>query len=106
MLALDRFLSPILGFEGNIPIPAIPASAQPPSGEVDSDPSTGASASMPRIQASKRKATAIQTPQKKARKAAGKSQGGIKINEPAPTTPAPNPPSSSGKGILILQSKR
>jgi hypothetical protein len=44
MQALDNFISPIPGFEGDIPILTITVLAQPPGGEVDSDPSTGASA--------------------------------------------------------------
>jgi hypothetical protein len=42
---MDIFISPILGFEGDILIPAIPVSAKPPSGEADINPSIGASAS-------------------------------------------------------------
>jgi hypothetical protein len=97
MQTLDNFISPIPNFEGDILIPAIPVLAQPPGGEADNDPSTGASAGVPRTRAGKRKATAHPTPQKKAKKVAGKSLGGIKINEPAPT-----PPSDPTKGIPIL----
>jgi hypothetical protein len=73
MHALDNFISPIPGFEGDILIPAIPVSTQPPGGEADSDPSTGASADAPRTWAGKRKGTASPTPQKKAKKDVGKS---------------------------------
>jgi hypothetical protein len=76
-----------LGFEGDISIPAILVSAEPPRGEADSDPSTGASAGALRARAGKRKATANLTPQKNTSKAAGKPLGGIKINEPLSTTP-------------------
>jgi hypothetical protein len=65
MQALDSFISPIPGFDGDMPIPAIPVSAQPPSDEVTSDPSTGASTSTSRTWAGKRKTTANLTPQKK-----------------------------------------
>jgi hypothetical protein len=62
MQGLDSFLSLIPGFEGDIPIPAIPISARPPGGESISDPSTGASASISKTWASKRKANANSTP--------------------------------------------
>jgi hypothetical protein len=75
MQALDSFISPIPSFEGDIPIPAIPVSAQPPGDEADSDPSTGASAGIPRTQARKRKATANPSPTKKTKKAPGKPPG-------------------------------
>jgi hypothetical protein len=75
MQTLDNFISPIPDFEGDIPILAIPVSAQPPSSEAESDPSTGASVNASRTQAGKRKATANLTPQKKAKKAAGKPLG-------------------------------
>jgi hypothetical protein len=106
MQALDSFISPIPSFEGDIPILAIPVSAQPPGGKADSDPSTGASVGVPRTRASKRKATANPTPQKKTKKYVGKPLGGIKINEPVQTTPASTPPSIPRKGILILQLSR
>jgi hypothetical protein len=88
MQDLDSYIFPIPGFEGDIPIPAILVLARSPSGELASDPSAGAS----KTQAGKRKATATPTPQKKAKKATGKSLSGIKINEPAPkASPALNP---------------
>jgi hypothetical protein len=101
MQALDSFASSIPGNEGDIPILAIPVSTQHPSGKAHSDPFTGASAGALRTQAGKRKATANLTPQKKTNKAAGKSLGGIKINEPALF-----PPSGPRKGIPILRSSR
>jgi hypothetical protein len=100
MQALDSFISPIPDFEGDIPIPAILVSAQPPGGEADSDPSTGASVSTPRTRAGKRKATANPSPQKKA---TWKPLGGFQINKPAP---ALTPPSGPRKGIPIHQSRR
>jgi hypothetical protein len=45
MQALDSFISPIPGFDGNIPILAIQVSVRPPGNESIDDPSTGASAS-------------------------------------------------------------
>jgi hypothetical protein len=45
MQALDNFISPIPGFDGDILIPAIPVSAQPPGDESTSDPSARVSAS-------------------------------------------------------------
>jgi hypothetical protein len=76
MQALDSFISPIPGFEGDIPTLAIPVLAQPPGGEADSDPSTGASTGMPRTREGKRKVTANLTPSKKTKKAAGRPLGG------------------------------
>jgi hypothetical protein len=54
---LDTFISPIPGFEGDIPIPAIPVSARPPSGEAIDDPSAEANVGASKTRASKRKAT-------------------------------------------------
>jgi hypothetical protein len=62
MQALDSFISPIPGFEGDIPIPAIPILAQPPGDESTSDSSAGVSASALKTWAGKRKATANPTP--------------------------------------------
>jgi hypothetical protein len=90
---LDRFISLIPGFDGDIPILAIPISAQPPGNESMSDPSAEASASTLKARAGKQKATANPTPQKKAMKATGESAGGIKINELALNAPALTPKS-------------
>jgi hypothetical protein len=73
MQALDSFISPIPGFDGDILFSAIPVSAQPPGGESVGDPSTGASASASKTQAGKWKASVKPPPQKKAKKALGKS---------------------------------
>jgi hypothetical protein len=83
MQALDSFISPIPGFEGDIPIPAMPISARSPSGESANDPSARASAGASKTHAGKRNAFANPIPHKKAKKAMGKSTGGIKINKPA-----------------------
>jgi hypothetical protein len=91
MQALDSFISPIPGFDGDIPIPTILVLAWPPSDESTSDPSTRASAL--KTQGGKKKTIANLTPQKQARKTMGRSAGGIKINEPAPTAPTLTPPS-------------
>jgi hypothetical protein len=104
MQALDNFISPIIGFDGDILIPAVPFSAWPPGDESVSDPSTGASASKTR--AGKWKPTTNPTPPKKVRKVMGKSSGRIKINEPSPKAPASTPPSSPQQKILIHRSKR
>jgi hypothetical protein len=102
MQALDSFISPILVFEGDIPIPAIPILAQSPSVESRSDMSDGASVGASKNQAGKRKATATLTTQKRAKKTAGKSANGIKINEPAPKASlALTPFSNSRKKIPI-----
>jgi hypothetical protein len=79
MQTLDIFISPIPGFDGDIPILAIVVSAQPPSDESVSDPSTGASASKTR--ASKQKACQPYSLEK-AKKTTGRSLSRIKINEP------------------------
>jgi hypothetical protein len=82
MLALDSFISPIPGFEGDIPIPAIPVSTRYPSSESASDLSVGAGAGASKTQTGKRKSAATLTPQKKSKKVTGKSSTRIKINEP------------------------
>jgi hypothetical protein len=53
MQDLDNFISPIPGFEGDIPILAIPVSPRPPSGEAINDPTTGASDGASKTWASK-----------------------------------------------------
>jgi hypothetical protein len=93
MQALDNFISPIPGFEGDISIPTIPVSARPPDDESISDPSVRAGASALKAWAGKWKATANSIPSKKAKKATGKSADGIKINEATPKTSALTPPS-------------
>jgi hypothetical protein len=62
MQALDNFISPIPGFDGDILILAIPVSARPPGDESTSDPSAGASASALKTQVGKRKAIANSHP--------------------------------------------
>jgi hypothetical protein len=64
MQYLDSFISPIPGFDGDIPILAIPVSARPPGGDAIDDPSAQSIASVSKTQASKRKATANPTPPK------------------------------------------
>jgi hypothetical protein len=65
MQGLDSFISPIPGFEGDIPIPAIPVLTQSPSSESASDLSAGASAGSSKTQTDKQKVAAYLTPQKK-----------------------------------------
>jgi hypothetical protein len=103
---MDIFISPILIFEGNIPIPAILISARPPGDESVTDPFTRASASASKTQVGKWNAAANLAPQKKAKKTAGKSPGGIKINELAPKVHTPTPPSGPQARIPIHESKR
>jgi hypothetical protein len=57
MQALDSFISPVPSFDSDILIPAAPVSARPPSDELTSDPSTGASASTLKFRVGKRKET-------------------------------------------------
>jgi hypothetical protein len=45
MQALDNFISPVCGFDGDIPIPAIPILVRSPGVGPTSDPTIGASAS-------------------------------------------------------------
>jgi hypothetical protein len=104
MHALDSFISPIPGFDGDIPILAISVLARPSGDKPTSDPSTRASASKTRV--SKQKATANPIPQKKAKKATGRSSSVIKINDSAPKAPASTPPSGPRQMIPIHHSKR
>jgi hypothetical protein len=71
MQALDIFISPILDFDSDISILAVPVLARPPGDKPVSDPSVEASASIPKTWASKRIATANPTPQKKAKESHG-----------------------------------
>jgi hypothetical protein len=71
MQALDSFISPIPGFDRDVPILAIPVLTQSPGNEITSDPSAGVGASASRTRAGKRKTTANLTPQKKPRSARG-----------------------------------
>jgi hypothetical protein len=99
MQDLDNFISPIPSFEGDIPIPAMPISAHPPGDKAIDKPSTETSASKTR--ASKQKATANPTLQKKAKKTTGKCSSGIKINKPMTKASALTPLSGPRKGIPI-----
>jgi hypothetical protein len=60
MQALDNFISPISGFDGDIPFLIVLVLAQPPGDESVDDPSGRASASKTRV--GKWKATANPTP--------------------------------------------
>jgi hypothetical protein len=106
MKALDSFISPIPDLDGDIPILVIPVLTRPPSDEPVSGPSTGASASASKTQAIKRKATANPTPQKKAKKATGRSSSSIKINELTPKAPALTPSSGPRQKIPIHRSNK
>jgi hypothetical protein len=101
MQALDIFISPVPGFNGDIPILAIPALVRPPGDQPTSDPSVGASANASKTQAGNWKATANPTPQKKAKKATGRASSGIKINETIPKAPALTPSSVPRQKIPI-----
>jgi hypothetical protein len=105
--ALDSFASDIPDFQGDDSIPAITISARAPNGEFADDSSALPSVGSYRAQAGKRKATATPPPQKKAKKAAGKATGRIKINEPAPKpSSTPTPPKGPQKKFSIIQSNR
>jgi hypothetical protein len=106
MQALDNFISPIPGFNSDIPISAILVLAWPPGDEPASDPSIKANASASKTWCSKWKAAANPTPQKKAKKATGRSSSRIKINEPTLKAPALTPPSGPRPKIPINHSKR
>jgi hypothetical protein len=79
MQALDNFISPVPGFNGDILIMTILVLAWPPSDKPMSDPFAEASASTLKTRVGKRKATVNATPQKKARKTTGRSAGGILV---------------------------
>jgi hypothetical protein len=106
MQDLDIFISPIPGFDGDIPIPAIPISAHDPGTESSEDPSTGSSAGTSRTRACKRKAPIDPNTPKKAKKTIGKPLGEIKIIGLKQKAPASTPPSGTRKGIQILRSER
>jgi hypothetical protein len=69
--ALDSFISPIPGFEGDILILAILMLARTPSAESAHDLSVGTSAGSSRTRAGKCKATTTLPPSKKAKKVGG-----------------------------------
>jgi hypothetical protein len=106
MQALNSFISPIPGFDGDIPIPTIPILARPPGDEPTSDPVVGASANSLKTQVGKQKATTNPTHQNKARKTTGRSAARIKINESSPKTSASTSPLSHRWKISIQRSKR
>jgi hypothetical protein len=106
MQDLDDFISPTPSFEGDVSIPAIPILACDPSTEPSEELLSGSSASTPRTQACKRKATINLNPPKNANEIAGEPLGGIKIIHPKSKAPASTPPSRTRKGIPILRSKR
>jgi hypothetical protein len=103
---LDNFISPVPGFDGDIPIMAIPVLAQPLGDVPVSDPFARASAIASKTWAGKRKETANLTPQKKAKKTMGRSSSEIKIDELAPKAPALTPPTGPRPKIPIQRSKR
>jgi hypothetical protein len=106
MQDFDSFILPILGFEGDVLIPAIPILACDLGAEPSEDPPTGSSASTPRTRAYKRKAHIDPNPPKKAREIVEKPLGGLKITGPKSKTLALTPAPRTQKGIPILQSKR
>jgi hypothetical protein len=88
-------IAPIPGFEGDVPILAIPLPTRPSDSQTVDDSAVETSANRPKTRTGKHKAPVIPNPQKKAKKSMGKFSGGIKINEPAPEKPASTPPSGS-----------
>jgi hypothetical protein len=84
MRVLDNFISPILDFEGDILILAIPILARTPNAESADDASAGPGARSSRTRAGKRKVAATLPPLKKAKKVMGKRYSGIKIIDPSP----------------------
>jgi hypothetical protein len=106
MQDLDSFISPVPGFEGDFPIPAILISARDPGAESSEDPSARSSASTSRSRTYKKKAPIDPSPlPQKANKAIRKPLGGIKISGPKQKAPASTHPSRIRKGIPILRSK-
>jgi hypothetical protein len=71
MQALDNFISPIPGFDSDIPFSTIPVLARPPGDGTVGDRSAEASASAPKTRAGTRKATPNLTPQKKGQESRG-----------------------------------
>jgi hypothetical protein len=106
MQALDSFISPIPSFEGDILISIVPVLARPPGGESNSDPTAGASANASKTWVGKQKQLPTRLLRKKAKKATGKSSGGIQINKHVPKALALTPPLGPRKGIPIHQSRR
>jgi hypothetical protein len=81
---LDSFISTIPGFDGGVLILVVPASTQPLGDESVSGPSVGARSSASKTQASKRKAAANLTPQKRLKNPWGDLQEGSKQMNPYP----------------------
>jgi hypothetical protein len=77
MQDLDNFISPISGFEGDVPIPAVPILACDSGVKPTEELPAGSSAYTPRTRAYKRKAPIDSNLPKKAKKVAGKPLGGI-----------------------------
>jgi hypothetical protein len=81
--ALDNFIAPIPGFEGEMPILAVPILARTPSAESVITTSKGPSARSLKTQAGKRKVASTLPPPKKIRKVIRKKVTGVKINDHA-----------------------
>jgi hypothetical protein len=81
--ALDNFIAPIPGFEGEMPILAVPILARTPSAESVITTSKGPSAGSLKTQAVKRKVASTLPPPKKIRKVIRKKVTGVKINDHA-----------------------
>jgi hypothetical protein len=92
MQALDRFISPIPIFNGDVPILIVPNLTWSPGDESISEPSTDASASTSKTRAGMQKVTTNLTCQKKAKNVVGRFAGGVKINEPTSKAPASTSP--------------
>jgi hypothetical protein len=105
--ALDNFTTPIPGFEGDIPIPAILISARTPSIESAHNSSAGPSAGSSRTRAGKRKAKVTSPPPKTSQKVVNKKASGVKINDLAPNpSPAPTPLKTTRSRFTMRRSNR
>jgi hypothetical protein len=89
MQVLDSFNSPILGFEGDVPILAIPLSTRSLSGEPAGDSTAGASAGSLRTRAGKCKASTPHLSRKRLRRSWARNLGASKsmILRPNPLPP-------------------
>jgi hypothetical protein len=94
--ALDTFTAPVLGFEGDILIPAVSISTRTPSIDSVDDSSVGPSIGSSRTLVGKRKAAATPPKKKNPWKAMNKKASGVKINNSAPNpSSAPTPPKNT-----------
>lgn len=103
MQGMDNFISPVSGFEGDIPIPTIPISARIPNVESANDSSACPSARSSMTRAGKRKAATTLPPSKKAKKVVGKRFDGVMINDPVPKPSTTLTPTKGPRGKFTMR---